>query len=70
MWAAASEPAFEGLAQLIRFNEAIDQILAEGVVKFTGRIDQDADCFTASVGHDLAKRGERRKVGRALPCRE
>lgn len=29
-------------------------MLAEGVLKFTERIDRDADLFTASVGHDLS----------------
>jgi len=36
------------------FNEAIDQIPAEAVAKFTERLDHDADLFTASVRHDLS----------------
>jgi signal transduction histidine kinase len=54
MWVDAVPVTAESVAQLIRFNEAIDQILAEGVSKFTERMDRDADLFTASVGHDLS----------------
>lgn len=30
----------------MRFNEGIDQILAEGVSKFMERVDHDSDLFT------------------------
>ncbi|MDQ6619449.1 MAG: HAMP domain-containing histidine kinase [Pseudomonadota bacterium] len=39
--------------QLIRFNEAIDQILAESVARFTSKVDRDKDLFLAVLGHDL-----------------
>jgi signal transduction histidine kinase len=54
MWIEAEPLTHDTVAQLVRFNEAMDQILAEGVAKFTERMDRDADLFTASVGHDLA----------------
>ena len=54
MWIEAVPPTHDSVAQLVRFNEAIDQILSEGVTTFTDRMDHDADLFTASVGHDLA----------------
>ncbi|HJV60954.1 MAG TPA: histidine kinase dimerization/phospho-acceptor domain-containing protein, partial [Albitalea sp.] len=54
MWIAAVPLTHESVAQLVRFNEGIDQILAEGVAKFTERLDHEADLFTASVGHDLS----------------
>jgi signal transduction histidine kinase len=54
MWMEAAPPTLESIAQFIRFNEAIDQILAEGVLTFTERFDQEADLFFASVGHDLS----------------
>jgi len=54
MWMDATPPTLESIAQFIRFNEAIDQILAEGVLTFTERFDQEADLFFASVGHDLS----------------
>jgi signal transduction histidine kinase len=41
------------MVELVRFNEALDQILAESVVRFTSKLDTDADLFTASIGHDL-----------------
>jgi signal transduction histidine kinase len=54
MWIEAVPLTHDAVAQLVRFNEALDQILAEGVAKFSERMDRDADLFTASVGHDLA----------------
>jgi hypothetical protein len=54
MWTDAAPVSRESVTQIVRFNEAIDQILAEGVSKFTERIDRDADLFAASVGHDLS----------------
>jgi signal transduction histidine kinase len=54
MWIEALRPAHDTVVQIVRFNEAIDQILAEGVAKCTERMDRNADLFTASVAHDLA----------------
>lgn len=54
MWVDAAPVTAESVAQLIRFNQAIDEILAEGVTTFTERMDHDVDLFTASVGHDLS----------------
>ena len=54
MWIEAVPVTAESVAQLVRFNEAIDQVLAEGVAKFTERLDYDAQLFTASISHDLA----------------
>jgi signal transduction histidine kinase len=54
MWIDAAPVGVETVEELIRFNEAVDQILAEGVSRFTERIDHDADLFTASMGHDLS----------------
>ena len=54
LWTDAVPITRDSVAQLIRFNEAIDQILAEGVLRFTEHIDREADLFTASVGHDLS----------------
>jgi signal transduction histidine kinase len=39
--------------QIIRFNEAIDQLIAESVDRYSSKLDSDADVFTASIGHDL-----------------
>ena len=54
MWIDAVPLKKESVAQIVRFNEAIDQILAEGVATFTEHLDQEADLFTASIGHDLS----------------
>lgn len=43
----------EDLADLMRFNEAIDQALAESMVRFTGSIDRTRETFLAMLGHDL-----------------
>ncbi|TFW00939.1 HAMP domain-containing histidine kinase [Oxalobacteraceae bacterium OM1] len=39
--------------QLMRFNEAVDQALAESVAAFSARTDYARDLFLAILGHDL-----------------
>ena len=41
------------LEDLTRFNEAIDQALAEGIARFTQDLDQSKEMFLAILGHDL-----------------
>jgi signal transduction histidine kinase len=38
---------------IVRFNEAIDQALAESVVTYSGRVARTRDMFLAILGHDL-----------------
>lgn len=38
---------------IVRFNEAIDQALAESVVTYSGRVAHTRDLFLAILGHDL-----------------
>jgi signal transduction histidine kinase len=38
---------------LIRFNEALDQYLAESIGEFTGGVENAKDTFLAILGHDL-----------------
>lgn len=38
---------------IIRFDEAIDQALAESVVTYSGRVTRTRDLFLAILGHDL-----------------
>lgn len=38
---------------LMRFNEAIDQSLAESITRFTVNVDESRDTFVAILGHDL-----------------
>lgn len=53
MWLDAAGIAPESVRQLVRFNEAIDQVLAESVVRFAATLERESDLFTASIGHDL-----------------
>ncbi len=39
--------------EMVRFNEAIDQALAESIVTFSARTDRMRDLFLAVLGHDL-----------------
>ncbi len=41
------------LQDLTRFNEAIDQALAESVVRFTQDLDESKEMFLGILGHDL-----------------
>lgn len=41
------------LEDLTRFNEAIDQSLAESIVRYTGDLDHSKEMFLAILGHDL-----------------
>ena len=41
------------LDDLIRFNEAIDQALAESTTRYTQDLDQSKEMFLAILGHDL-----------------
>ena len=43
----------DDLQDLIRFNESMDQSLAEAVRSFTNRVDQSRELFLATLGHDL-----------------
>ncbi|MET0855839.1 MAG: HAMP domain-containing sensor histidine kinase [Telluria sp.] len=40
-------------AEMVRFNEAIDQALAESIVTYSARADLTRDLFLAVLGHDL-----------------
>jgi len=41
------------LGDLMRFNEAIDQALAESITRHTSDVDHSRDMFLAILGHDL-----------------
>jgi signal transduction histidine kinase len=53
MWLDSVGVDSESVNQLVRFNEAIDQVLAESVVRFAATLARESDLFTASIGHDL-----------------
>lgn len=50
---AAGEKPLNGATDLIRFNEAIDQALAESIARFARRLEQSKEMFLAMLGHDL-----------------
>lgn len=53
MWLESAGFEYQSINQLVRFNEAIDQVLAESVVRFAATLERASDLFTASIGHDL-----------------
>ncbi|WMT92703.1 sensor histidine kinase [Pelagibacterium sp. H642] len=54
LWSAASQVAHAtDLEDVTRFNEAIDQALAESVAEYTTMVNQSRDLFLGVLGHDL-----------------
>jgi signal transduction histidine kinase len=49
----AGELTRKDLDDLVRFNEAIDQALAESTSRFSQDLDQSREMFLAMLGHDL-----------------
>jgi len=47
------DPDWDDLDDLTRFNEAIDQSMAEAVHSYTERVDESREIFLAILGHDL-----------------
>jgi signal transduction histidine kinase len=43
----------DDIGDLMRFNEAIDQSLAESVTEFTENVEESKEMFVAILGHDL-----------------
>jgi signal transduction histidine kinase len=54
LWKAeAGSPTASAIDDVIRFNEAIDQALAESVVEYSEHANRTRDTFLAVLGHDL-----------------
>ena len=54
LWRACMAPFTEQTAnEITRFNEAMDQALAESVVTYSDNADRTRDTFLAILGHDL-----------------
>jgi signal transduction histidine kinase len=54
LWAESAQKASkDDLEDLTRFNEAIDQAIAESIERFMHEIDHSKDMFLAILGHDL-----------------
>lgn len=52
-WVNACEPARTDLQDMIRFNEAIDQAIAESVRAFSTQVEQSRNFFLGMLGHDM-----------------
>ena len=45
--------AADGAQNIIRFNESIDQSLAEAAIAYSDKVNETRDIFLAILGHDL-----------------
>jgi len=53
LWLVACDPAPPHLDDIFRFNEAIDQALAESIDFFTEKVEERRNLFLGMLGHDL-----------------
>lgn len=53
LWTDDCDPEGPDLDDLIRFNEAIDQALAESVTSFNAQIEQNRNLLLGMLGHDM-----------------
>ncbi|MFJ1256858.1 ATP-binding protein [Cupriavidus sp. CuC1] len=53
LWIDDCHPDAPDLDDVIRFNEAIDQALAESIGLFTAQVDQARNLFLGMLGHDM-----------------
>ncbi|TGP44894.1 sensor histidine kinase [bacterium M00.F.Ca.ET.228.01.1.1] len=52
-WSQTAQPDAAAFEEMIRFNEAIDQMLAESVDQFAKRTERIRDLFAGVLAHDL-----------------
>ncbi|MET3900296.1 signal transduction histidine kinase [Devosia sp. UYZn731] len=54
LWGAQDlEPTRQSMADLVRFNEAIDQATTESISYYSKKVEHSRDLFLAVLGHDL-----------------
>ena len=53
LWAKACEPSDIVVPDLVRFNEAIDQAVAESVAFFNAQIEKERNLLLGMLGHDM-----------------
>lgn len=53
LWLPQVTRVVDAVEDMVRFNEAIDQALAESVVSYSARTENARDMFLAVLGHDL-----------------
>lgn len=64
LWRAENENvSTQDMEDIIRFNEAVDQTIAESVSRYTKRIDHSRNMFLGILGHDLTN-----PIGAASMC--
>lgn len=64
LWRSENETVTnQDMEDIIRFNEAVDQTIAESVKRYTKRIDHSRNMFLGILGHDLSN-----PIGAASMC--
>jgi signal transduction histidine kinase len=53
LWAKACEPSDIFVPDMLRFNEAIDQAVAESVAVFNAQIEKERNLLLGMLGHDM-----------------
>ena len=53
LWTNACQPEPPDLDDMIRFNEAIDQALAESIAFFSDKVDEARNLLLGMLGHDM-----------------
>ena len=53
LWLADSTPSMADLQDVIRFNEAIDQSLAESIAHFSKELERSRNLLLGMLGHDM-----------------
>ena len=53
LWMLKCEPDASSLGEVIRFNEAIDQALAESIKFFNDKLEERRNLFLGMLGHDM-----------------
>jgi signal transduction histidine kinase len=53
LWMEACEPDEISLDDIVRFNEAIDQAIAESIGFFSAQVDQARNLLLGMLGHDM-----------------
>ena len=53
LWTDACQPGTPHLDDIVRFNEAIDQALAESIAFFSEHVEQSRNLFLGMLGHDM-----------------
>ena len=53
LWTDAYKLENHGLQEVVRFNEAIDQAIAESIAFFSAQVDQSRNLLLGMLGHDM-----------------